>query len=48
MKAIYDVNRDGYGTGWDLTLEEANKNQAKRGGKVVVSTDGGKTWTSAN
>lgn len=45
MKPIYDVNRKGNGTGWDLTRDEAVKDQAKRGGTVVVSRDG-KTWTT--
>ena len=41
---IYDVNRDGHGSGWDLTLDEAQREQAKRGGTVMVSRDNGRTW----
>lgn len=47
MKPIYDVNRGGYGCGFDLTLDEARREQAKRGGTVMVSRDGGRTWQKA-
>lgn len=43
-EAIYDVNRGGDGCGWDLTLPEALKQQAKHGGTVMVSRDNGRTW----
>jgi hypothetical protein len=46
MDPIYDVNRGGYGCGWDLTLDEALREQTKCGGTVMVSPDGGKTWTA--
>ena len=44
MAAIYDVNRGGYGCGFDLTLDEALREQQKYGGTVMVSYDGGRTW----
>ena len=43
---IYDVNRRGYGSGWDLTLDEAQRQQTKHGGTIVVSNDGGRTWNT--
>lgn len=41
---IYDVNHQGYGTGFDLSLAGARAHQRVHGGTVMVSYDGGKTW----
>lgn len=46
MTAIYDVSRAGYGSGWDLTRDEALREQERHGGTVMVSHDGGQTWTA--
>lgn len=47
MAPIYDVNRKGYGTGFNLTHGAAIKDQARYGGTVMVSVDGGRTWKTA-
>jgi len=45
---IYDVNINGYGTGFDLTLAEALSHAKVHGGTVQVSHDDGNTWNSYN
>ena len=46
MKPIYDVNRGGYGTGFNLSLAGAKSYQAVHGGDLMVSCDGGRTWNA--
>lgn len=43
---IYDVDHQGYGTGFDLTLAGARAHQRVHGGTVMVSRDGGRTWSA--
>lgn len=43
---ICDVDHQGYGTGFDLTLAGARAHQRVHGGTVMVSRDGGKTWSA--
>lgn len=43
---VYDVNRRGYGTGFDLSLAGARAHQQVHGGTVMVSHDNGETWTA--
>jgi photosystem II stability/assembly factor-like uncharacterized protein len=43
---IYDVDIRGYGTGFDLSLAGARAHQRVHGGTIMVSRDGGKTWSA--
>lgn len=45
---IYDVDIKGYGTGFDLSLAGARAHQRVHGGTVMVSRDGGQTWSAVD